>query len=205
MVAKVLCRKHNSQLSVLDSEIHAFGEAVKKAWKVKAKAQIRLNGYLLERYLLKFYAGVAASGWINGETSLPGDQVVRTIFGFEKLPPNVALYGISVEGEGTSNRLSFSFDFLYSPHQDRSFGVIVAVHGAPLLLSVCLRNPQLELHSRGPEPICGYDMSRAGLQHHPTWLRILTSNHSEITVKLDWSPGAFKNAYMFESSRAAAR
>jgi hypothetical protein len=192
LVANILCKKHNSELSKLDSEIKKVGDAVLAVQKRGADATVTVNGYLIERWCLKQFAGISASGWLNFK-SLPPDDVVKDLFGYAKLPDSVALYGVSVEGTTYTNLLSISGDFIFSAHGDDALGVVVAIHGAPFVLSVRLKNPDLYIRSQGQ--ILGYDVRNAGVERHPPFLKLSApALNARIRINFDWSARAYRTS-----------
>jgi hypothetical protein len=69
LVANVLCRKHNSQLSDLDSEALSLVRLIERSNAKEAGFFLdTIDGDLLERYLLKVLCGVLASTGVRHTT-----------------------------------------------------------------------------------------------------------------------------------------
>lgn len=112
-VGKVLCRNHNSRLSVLDAEAGAAAtrwqelgrlEDVRNAmparrWRV---VRHRLDISLIERWCAKStinlaYAGTPTITWHPGgePISIPPLPIVRAVFGLAPFPEHMGLYHVS--------------------------------------------------------------------------------------------------------------
>src|SRR5580692_9749094 len=89
LTAKVLCSKHNSELSVLDAEAGRFFKAVCETEKILLSArknpqhaEYKFDGKLLERWCLKVLCGYAASGnFQTGIATRPQPSWVDVVFG----------------------------------------------------------------------------------------------------------------------------
>lgn len=139
--ANVLCRNHNSLLSELDDEVGKLGKAIQNIKSKKGDVEIQLDGRRLERFLLKNAVGAIAGGW-RGAKIYPGRDVIDGLFGLIPLPDNVALYGLSNVARLEFNPGGFAATWIQSPSETEEFGLLISVHDFPLLLSICLSNPQ---------------------------------------------------------------
>ena len=108
VTSKILCSKHNSLLSPLDSEagaaFKAFNDSAilankrlsEKASKFKVR-HFRINGALLERWLLKTLINLCSESELlvgsNAVTpGIPDESLVRICFGLERFPEKSGLY-----------------------------------------------------------------------------------------------------------------
>ena len=97
--AKVLCKKHNSFLSALDSHAGDFFTSVYHCTRGGIQGLIDfsqfktdLSGRLIEKWLLKMACGAIASGsWGGGHRMIP-QEWVRVLFGFSPWPEYFNLY-----------------------------------------------------------------------------------------------------------------
>ena len=184
LVANILCEKHNSALSPLDSEIKALGDACLAFLKQPQSLQVKVNGPLIERWLLKLAIGSIASGWIHGMKIVPQRDMLEALFGTKQFPQTVGMFGIAGIGRMISRAEDVSFDF-FAGQSAGSMGLVSSVHGLPMLLSVCLDAPEQELRAQGI--VRDFDVSSAVLRRHPEEL-MLSSGHesARLSILFDW-------------------
>jgi hypothetical protein len=115
LVAKILCRKHNSHLSGLDETaldtFDAFRESVRlnkvrtglraKSWRNKLFV---IDGARLERWFLKTLINLSVgSEWIVGPgvhpEGMPSEHLVKVAFGMEQFEEGAGLYIAGLTGE----------------------------------------------------------------------------------------------------------
>ncbi|MBY2921813.1 hypothetical protein HF265_17980 [Rhizobium leguminosarum] len=93
--AKILCRKHNSDLSVFDTAGTNLFEAIKHAFDLK-EGSIDLNGNDIERFMLQrlcaltFSKVATVSGFQAGQSINP--RLIEECFTRPALPPPLGLY-----------------------------------------------------------------------------------------------------------------
>lgn len=101
MGSKVLCKNHNSQLSALDTEALELFRTIAAADQLKdlagRQSTKNLDGGLIERWLLKVFLGVRASGSGDDHTGarIPTDipeRLVRIVFGKHAHPQGFGLF-----------------------------------------------------------------------------------------------------------------
>lgn len=121
---KILCRKHNSELSELDTAVkRAFetlvasmqlfnvrGKLKSRRWAIKT---FTIDGSLLERWFLKTLINLGHNGpWIIGEGShsagLPNDELVKIAFGRAAFREKAGLYTATHDGEQVTLRQGLS-------------------------------------------------------------------------------------------------
>lgn len=123
---KILCTTHNSKLSILDSEAKYWFDqmrevdrifAVRKGISAKTPTVVKyqVNGYLIERWLLKTLINLTAKGTEpigsdSEEFGKPSRKLVGIVFGMEKFTGHSGLYFIANVGQGihTGERIKFS-------------------------------------------------------------------------------------------------
>ena len=120
LTGKILCQKHNSELSELDTTVkrafEAFDESM-QLFQLRSKLQGRrwtiktftIDGVLLERWFLKTLINLNHEGpWIIGEGShppgLPNDELVRIAFGKAMFREKAGLYTAAHDGEQVTLR-----------------------------------------------------------------------------------------------------
>lgn len=102
LVARVLCERHNSALSPLDSSAGRFMETVTSWLPKSSTAPVRfsvVSGADVERWALKALCGGAVAGWFQGyrEARAPQDWC-EILIGLRPWPPSWGLYTRSAVG-----------------------------------------------------------------------------------------------------------
>jgi len=120
LTGKILCRKHNSGLSELDSVAKQAFETLDlsmQLFQLRSKLKSRrwtiqtytIDGALLERWFLKTLINLSHDGpWIIGEGShpagMPNDELVRIAFGRAAFREKAGLYTAAHDGEQVALR-----------------------------------------------------------------------------------------------------
>lgn len=124
LTGKILCQKHNSELSELDDNVkrafETFDESM-QLFQVRSKLQGRrwtikvftIDGALLERWFLKTLINLSHGGqWIIGEGShsawLPNNELVKIAFGKAAFRQKAGLYTAAHDGEQVTVRQGLS-------------------------------------------------------------------------------------------------
>jgi hypothetical protein len=124
LTGKILCQKHNSELSELDAAVkqafETFDESM-RLFQARSKLQGRrwaiktfnIDGELLERWFLKTLINLGHGGqWIIGEgpnaAGLPNDELVRIAFGKARFREGAGLYTAAHDGEQVTLRRGLS-------------------------------------------------------------------------------------------------
>ena len=183
LVAKILCEKHNSVLSPMDSEIKKLGDACLAFLRKPHASAVRVEGLLIERWLLKLTVGSIASGWLHGLKVNPPLGVVEALFGKRETPQSVGLFGLAGIGDEIRQREAVSFDFFLG-RAVGSIGFLSRIHGLPLLLSVCLDDPEGETNAQ--RALGGLVVSEAQLRRHPRELVMSDCNGSKMSIYFEW-------------------
>jgi hypothetical protein len=120
LTGKILCQKHNSDLSDLDTAVKRAFEAldasmelyqarskvITRQWAIK---KFNIDGALLERWFLKTLINLGHGGqWIIGEgtheAGLPNDELVEIAFGRASFRSKAGLYTAAHDGEQVTFR-----------------------------------------------------------------------------------------------------
>jgi hypothetical protein len=136
--AKVLCKKHNSALSVLDAEAVKFTSALMAFHRGQLSTRIDISGDLLERWCLKVLCGFLASGHVSlrsggSHRQQPPAHWVRLLFGLDAFPSDRGLHFIDLPPED-KNREPFELTVTTtdgSPH-----GIRITLLGLNLFLQL---------------------------------------------------------------------
>ncbi|HWG18978.1 MAG TPA: hypothetical protein VG225_00525 [Terracidiphilus sp.] len=118
LTSKILCRKHNSDLSDVDSAAkRTFDTFVESMRLLDARRNLHLrrytmkrftiNGLLLERWFLKTLINIGFDReWIIGEgghpAGEPSEELVEIAFGKAKFRPKAGLYTAAYAGENVT-------------------------------------------------------------------------------------------------------
>src|SRR5919197_3828938 len=93
VVSKILCQKHNSDLSPLDHEagdlfaaLRRFDADLHEDVERPEQEHVLLSGALLERWLLKVLAGLVHGGTVGSSRLRSGFPWLRILFGLEGWP-----------------------------------------------------------------------------------------------------------------------
>jgi hypothetical protein len=124
LTGKILCRKHNSDLSELDSAVKRAFETLDSSlqlFQLRSKLTRRrwttqtytIDGALLERWFLKTLINLSHGGpWIIGEgaysAGAPNDELVRIAFGRAVFREKAGLYAVAHDGEQVALRQGLS-------------------------------------------------------------------------------------------------
>jgi hypothetical protein len=196
LVAKILCKRHNSAMSPLDTAAFKFFEAVKTIYQNLAdnKTLSRkrlwwlLSGEELELWLLK----VAFGAYYSGNVAMEGDKLcdVQNInagtmeaFQGKSIPSPCGMYMMKEkETSAYPNRLDFSS--LSSDSNERMVGLRLRFSGLSLLMLI--------------DPLTDYD--EAFLANHvyrPHYLGFRNRRRTH-TIALTWPRNSAINAVMFD-------
>jgi hypothetical protein len=125
LTGKILCRRHNSELSELDAAVkrtfETFDESM-QLFQLRSKLKSRrwtirtftIDGALLERWFLRTLVNLSHGGaWIIGEgkhqTGMPNDELVRIAFGKAAFREKAGLYTAAHDGEQITLRQGLRF------------------------------------------------------------------------------------------------
>lgn len=186
--ANILCRKHNSLLSQLDSVAGKIASFQAAANEEDFEETLYVEGELLERWLLKTVINVAAAGWTGPRKLLPSHEIVAAIFGQASIPSGLGLY--SVDGVDPNHRpsggVSFTPIFLKHPGDSQLAGAYVALHGMPLLLA--FNDNLVRRLEAGDVPALVNHFSHRGLRHlyHPGALINYRQRGRPVIMGLSW-------------------
>lgn len=182
LTAKVLCSRHNSALSGLDSTAHRLFNYLIVESRESNQDILLINGEEVERWMLKTLCGVVASGNVVHDSEQirgwePPRQWLEILFGSGRIPPGCGLHYIIGKYRINSNRLDMN------TVRNTTTGDIVAltfvVAGFPFLFS-------MEPPPQRDEPTS----SGAELRYHPKSLQV--HNRTEVKeIHFNWPEGSF--------------
>jgi len=191
--SKILCTKHNSDLSSLDSEAKKLSEALDNFHSAESgSAEVELDGTLFERWLMKVSMGYLAAGHTPLGRRYPSNpNVVAALFGIIPMAPPIGMYSMVGVDRHTSRVKEVLFRELVAtdPHGlNRVVGAMVALHGIPFLFSFGGPFP-IEDYLRRPDGtsyLDPYDCTSARAVFHPPYLRLSDEGKKQLEIRIQW-------------------
>jgi hypothetical protein len=186
--ANVLCRRHNSELAVLDEVAGRIASFQAAANDEAFEGALFVEGELFERWLLKSIINSASAGWIGQAKWRPAPEIVSAIFGQASVPDGLGLY--SVDGVHPNHRPSGGVSatpiFLNLPSGRHLGGAYVTVHGMPLFASF-VEGLTARLEG-GAVPRLLRHFSESGLKHvyHPGAIVMSRKRGRPVHIGLSW-------------------
>lgn len=138
LVAKVLCARHNSQLSPLDQEAGRLADFLVG---FERQRKIELSGLLIERWALKTLVSCLNAGWLDNMKWKPASNVVDNVFGRSPMDSLVGLYMIDGDSETFPSHQSFNISPVFQsfpglPVNLSCYGAEISLHGLKLFISL---------------------------------------------------------------------
>lgn len=190
LTARMLCRGHNSRLSSLDVEATRLSDAIKAARAGTEHVVHRVNGALLERWVLKVLVNLLASRWTEKGYLPPGPGIVSKVFGLAALTAPSGLYVLhDYQGSIPPDSVSYCVIMSTRDSKPQVLGLILSLSGVCFALSVCRR--ALDDILRDHSPFGPFITTSAMTALHPS--RALFGNRGQepiLTVEFDWGQSA---------------
>jgi hypothetical protein len=182
--ARVLCSKHNSDLSILDDEIALLANACATFSASPSESIIQIRGPLIERWCLKVIVGSAAAGWVHGQRFEPSDETVRQLFGHEALPSRFALHGLNGVSRIQEWNRSVSWRWFKNRASDEIDMILLVVNELPLVFYT--GDGDIEEAVRSAE-IEDYDLHSAKVIRRPRTMMLRQMKGGEtLTIHISW-------------------
>jgi len=185
LTAKILCRKHNSELSPVDSSAGDSFASLREAGRLKnvrgamkptwwTVKKYVLDGALLERWFLKTLVNIAFDGKypIGSDANDPGrpsERLVRIAYGLESFKGEAGMYTMSRVGMEITleDRVSFSPIMARARHGEYVVAGIFVFGGFQFLLY---------LEPEGPQDLTGIYFKGQHLRGTSLMFQTLTAN-----------------------------
>jgi hypothetical protein len=198
LTSKILCAKHNNDLSPVDSVGAAAFDAFRQStglmlargvtkhhrWNVK---HYRINGIGLERWCLKTLINLSCNrgnpiGRDSKTMGRPSDRLVRIAYGFETFANRAGLYFVVRQGMEIAFEDAVQFAPLIKLHQNIEGGLFT-FRGPTLLLFLEPEGP--------PEPLTGIflakeDIGKAQLNYHNKEMKATIGKYLSHIIHIDW-------------------
>jgi hypothetical protein len=180
LTAKVLCKRHNTALSGLDSVAIKFFKFL--IGDNHNQNVLLINGNEIERWMLKMLCGLAASGNIafNSQRShswTPPNQWLQILFGNANIPSNCGLYYVSGNYRFRNNKMELVP--VQNNNSSELVSIALTIDGFPFLFSM-----------EPPPPLARPVSGNAELNHRPECIGI-EDGTSYREVHLGWPSGKF--------------
>jgi hypothetical protein len=177
LASKVLCRHHNSQLSLLDQEALRLVTLIEKvAARSDGLCMDTVNGHYIERYLLKVLCGLLASKSVGLDGNRinwpPPVEWIEMLWGDRRFPYRWGLKVNAVQGEKWTEDPG-------SYHVAPIFG-----DGIPVGLEAVFRRVHLYLIMTDPAPHLDSVLGR-GPTFMPTQFN-MKHQRGSVTINLRW-------------------
>jgi len=197
LTAKILCKKHNESLAIVDeggsAAFNIFRE-MRRLANVREKIKPRnwnvvrysIDGVLLERWFLKTLINVAFDGeYPIGENSLPGrptEELVKIAFGVSSFKGRDGLYSIVHVGQQIDSTDTIVFAPLI---KDKTYiaGGLFAFRGFRFLLFLMPQGPPSPLSGVNFE---GEDLGKSQLNYHNQLINEFQGKYKSQLVEIKW-------------------
>jgi hypothetical protein len=198
LTAKILCVRHNNELSPIDDAgAHAFDvfREARRISNVRENMKSRLwnvvrhkiNGPAFERWCLKTLINIACNGGLPiGRDSVvagrPSERLVRIAFGLESFQGRAGLYFVVRQGMRIMSDDTVQFLPL-NKHNTHIEGGLFGFRGQMLLLFLEPEGP--------PEPLDGIsmngeDLGRAQLNFHNEQILVNSGKYRSQVIDIRW-------------------
>lgn len=153
LTGKVLCKRHNEALSVLDTVAYKFFQFFTSEWTRKSKVEVYLTrGNDLERWLLKMLCGLVASGnaVLNGQRLsgwTPSREWLRILFGTKDVEFPAGLH--CIVGNYRAAPKSFYAHPVFTELAGHPIALVFTVEGIGFLLAMETLPSMRESNSTG--------------------------------------------------------
>lgn len=198
LTAKILCEKHNNDLSPLDDAAKASAEALRaadelndtrkkikpKTWTVKT---FKINGRLMERWFLKTLINIACNRElpIGSDSETPGrpsPRLVRIAFEKEEFTGKAGLYLIGSVGMKLTMEDRVQCMTLVSESK-RVHGALFGFRGIGFLLSLEPEGPPERLAGIS---FGGVDLGGCRPLFRDSWMRFKLGKYQSHAVQIKW-------------------
>jgi hypothetical protein len=184
--AKVLCRFHNSLLSILDSEIAKVTDPILNFYNERVERSIAVSGLRFERWLFKVSINFMSAGYAEIGPWVADEELIRFVFGQAALQPPQGMYMLREWDTGLGpppEHMGVRPVYLGHSLADAELvGAVVTYHGISFLACMDARFDDL-MASR---PV-GFPIGPDVLSYHPAAAVIYSkSAGSQFRLILEW-------------------
>lgn len=188
LTAKILCRKHNSQLSPLDAEVGRLSQILLSAAQGTTIGRPELSGALLERWALKTLINGLVAGWSDKRKWMPEANIVKGIFGQGVIPNGCGLYSLDGGSDDLTNPQHVSVSPYWGRPKGREkflVGGLVRVHGLRLFVALD-DSAVLRLIGRPEGPPRVYENDTMRFVYRPAFISVGAIGETANGIILKW-------------------
>jgi len=191
-VSKILCRAHNSELSVLDNEAKKLSDALIDFSTGKSPGIVHLDGAKFERWLLKVTLGYLAAGHTCLGRLYPRvPDVIHALYGHIPLGSPIGMYSLVEVGSWPEHPREILFRELVATDpagQARCVGAFISLHRVPFLFWFGGPFPIRDylLKPDGSSYLDPYDCTTASTRFHPTATRLSCDGVPDLVMNFAW-------------------
>lgn len=189
-VAKILCRKHNSELSVFDNEAANFARYIKDdlVGKPLFDSCILLRGSNLEKWAVKTFFNLGYLRALHPQqpnSISPSEKLVRYIFQNGAIDDGIGLYFISNSVSAETTRDGVSWNVIWNPDQiNQIFGMAIVFCGVRFVLSIIPMRVERQISELGV--VNSFDYSKAQVAYRPPNIIFSNQNATQKRINFDW-------------------
>lgn len=186
LTARVLCKRHNEQLSSLDTTAGQLSGALRALYASQRTTTFSLDGWLYERWCLKVLLNVCTSGWATGRVAFPAQEFVEATFGRRRLNDGAGLYLLDEYSGRDTGGDRFQWNILLDSHtRSQVCGIITSLRGFATLLTIRTGNPEPLIRSLGK--VRSYDFANVQPQYRPRAVSYKVHETSaQLAISIAW-------------------
>ena len=187
LTSRILCAKHNSDLSPLDAEAGRLNRYLRTLGRGDIE-DLSVDGSLIDRWLLKTILNVLSAGWADETKWKPEPQLVRAIFGFVPIPEHMSFSAVDSDPGPTDDGFSLTISWTdLAPGVRFPVGAHVTMEGMCLFMPLrhdVLKNVRLLIEG-GAEGMGRFHRTHV---HRPAAIRI-EGKTGTARVRFQWPNG----------------
>lgn len=185
-VAKILCSRHNNELSEYDSEAKKIADFLQHNLKENPKIDdiLEVNGFKFEKWGLKTFFNLSVLGavdQITHERWFPTEEFVRYIYDNKPVPEGTGLYFIDAKIESDSYGEFVTWNAVRNKaDNDRLIGIKISIRGLELVFNI---NPVVPGDSIEFKDT---DSSNPKITYRPLQVKFESESGGTKIIKLNW-------------------
>jgi len=187
--SKILCRKHNESLAVLDAEAARLSRFVSLniVEDPLSHAAITLNGQLIEKWALKTLFNLGYIGALdqNSFTRLtPPYEIVRLLFTTEPVQDGIGLYFVSGGISNEDFKVGLAWRAIQNQENGKAIGMTFTFNGLRLAATIVPMRAEKQLRALGL--VDGFDYTTAKVIYRPPNIIMGSETAGRKVINLEW-------------------
>jgi hypothetical protein len=189
LVANILCKRHNEQLSELDSVAGDLSSRLRLFLDEGHGGEVEVSGWLYERWCLKTLINLVIARWDGKDSAdAPPPELVRIVFGEGKLIHPAGLYIPSLVQGDDVHADHFKYRILSTSDDTRSYllGLLSSLRNFTTVLAV--QNAEIRKRLRDAVDFHGHPLET--MKYRPRRCEV-TGTHpmKRLVLRLNWPGG----------------